>query len=153
MSSNKRVYLSGSQKRKNKIKADENTKKLKKISSFLDSSPKCVSQKSTKQYSETCDNMKKDTSTSNKQIGNALFEQTVDRINVCEMNKAIESAEREKVNTDESQETNIDVHMIANITKQTYPTDKGHFKDICVQQILKNLLFLLDLAAHLDLIL
>lgn len=132
MSSNKRVYLSGSQKRKNKIKADENTKKLKKISSFLDSSPKCVSQKSTKQYSETCDNMKEDTSTSNKQIGNALFEQTVDRINVCEMNKAIESAEREKVNTDESQETNIDVHMIANITKQTYPTDKGHFKDICV---------------------
>lgn len=63
MSSNKRVYLSGAQKRKNKAQADENCKKLRKISSFLDSSPKCVSQKSTRQCSETCDNTKESTST------------------------------------------------------------------------------------------
>jgi len=53
MNSNKRVYLSGSQKRKNKAQRDENCKKLKKISSFLDSSPKCVSQKNNRQYLET----------------------------------------------------------------------------------------------------
>lgn len=138
MSSNKRVYLSGAQK--NKVQADENCKKLKKISSFLDSSPKCVSKKSTSQYSETCDNTKESTSTfeqsiiRNEQIGNASFEQTVDRTDVCEMGKAIESAEREKekVITDELQGGSTDVHTIANITKQTYPTDKGHFKDIRV---------------------
>jgi len=100
MSSNKRV-LSGSQKRKNKVQRHEHCKKFKKISSFLNS-PKCVSQKS-RQYFETCGNMKESTSTfkqniiRNEQIGNALFEQAVDRtVDVCEMGKTVESAEREK---------------------------------------------------------
>jgi len=37
-----------------------------------------------------------------------------------------------KIINDESQGGIIDVHTTANITKQTYPTDKGHFKDIRV---------------------
>ena len=137
MSSNKRVYQSGAQERKMKAKVDENCKKLRKISTFLDSSPKSISQESSSQYFEICDSTEENTNTFEKnmmryeQIGNASFEQTVDRTNVCEIDKTIESAERRKIINDESQ-GNTDELTIANITKQIYPTDKGHFKDIDV---------------------
>jgi len=90
----------------------------------------------------------------NEQIGNASFEQTVDRTDICEMGKVVESARRKKFITNESQGRIIDIHTTVDITKQTYPTDKDYFKDICMycQQLLKNSLFHLDLAVYRDLI-